>query len=160
MKKMKMINIKFLILMPIVLFSCELAKKEEASGRMENESKEPEIKEPVIEEFDKFFERFGEDSIFQIARISFPISYYSKDIMDNKKEYVYGKGDFGYINFVNDNTANQRETDAFEPLIETISDTETSYIRRGIDNGIRIEYFFNMNENGEWFLEKIIDNSN
>ena len=80
--------------------------------------------------------------------------------MDNKEEYVYGKGDFSYINFVNDNTANQRETDAYEALVETTSDTETTYIRSGIDNGIRIEYYFKMNENGEWFLEEVIDNSN
>ncbi len=140
----------------IIMSGCAETKKEEASEASE---KVPETKEIIREEFDTFFKRFSEDSVFQLSRIDFPISYYSVDIEDNKEEYVYNKNDFWYINFIEDSEAATRNADAYEPVIEK-GDSKTRYIRKGIDNGIRIEYYFEMNDKGEWYMVEIVDNSN
>lgn len=140
----------------IAMYGCGETKKEKASESIE---KAPETKEITREEFDTFFKRFSEDSVFQLSRVDFPISYYSVDIEDNKEEYVYSKDEFWYIDFTEDSEAATRSEDAYEPVIER-GDSKTLYIRKGIDNGIRIEYYFEMNDKGEWYLVEIIDNSN
>lgn len=144
------------VVMVILMSGCGETKKEEALKAGETA---PKTREIIREEFDTFFKRFSEDSVFQLSRIDFPISYYSVDIEDNKEEFVYDKNDFWYIDFTEDRQAATRNTDAYEPVIEK-GDLKTRYIRKGIDNGIRIEYYFERNATGEWYMVEIVDNSN
>jgi hypothetical protein len=137
------------------LQSCRETKKEKASESIE---KGPKAKEITREAFDTFFQQFSEDSIFQLSRIQFPISYYSVDIEDNKEEFVFSTDDFWYIDFTVDSEAATRSVDAYEPIIER-EDSKAVYVRKGIDNGIRIEYYFERNDEGKWHLTQIVDNS-
>jgi hypothetical protein len=165
MKKRKMIKMKmkYLVIIGIAfaVFGCGTeTKKEKAIESPKVTEKFSEVKEVTKEKFDTFFEKFGTDSVFQLSRISFPISYYTVDIEDNKEEYVYSKDDFWYIDFTEDSQAAERKVDAYEPVIKRDDDSKATYIRMGIDNGIRIEYYFEMNDKGEWYLVEIVDNSN
>lgn len=135
--------------------SCNENQKEKASGTTK---REPVSQETTNEAFNTFFQHFSDDSVFQLSRIQFPISYYSMDIEDNKEEYVFNKNDFWYIDFTVDSEAAIRSVDPYEPIIER-EDSKAIYIRKGIDNGIRIEYYFERNDEGKWHLVRIIDNS-
>lgn len=135
---------------------CDETKKEEIS---ESDEKSVGTTKITTEEFNTFFKRFSEDSVFQLSRVGFPLSYYSVDIEDNKEEYVYSKEEFWYTDFTEDGEAAMRNVDAYEPVVEK-SDSKTLYTRQGIDNGIWIEYHFETNDQGEWYLVKIVDNSN
>lgn len=111
------------------------------------------------ETFAFFFQRFTSDSAFQHSRIQFPLSYYTFDIEDNKEEYVVAEGDWEFVHFSEDAEAAKRQIDAFAGIIKAINDSEVVYLRKGIDNGIRIEYHF-FRENGIWHMTKILDYSN
>jgi hypothetical protein len=156
---MKMKN-KIMYLVSIVIVVVMSACGETKIGKVsESIKKAHETNEINREEFDAFFNRFSEDSIFQLSRVNFPISYYSVDIENNKETYVYSKEEFWYTDFTKDREAVTLIEDAYETVIEE-GISKTLYIRKGIDNGIRIEYYFEMNEKGEWYLVKIIDYSN
>lgn len=162
-KKMKTkiwVNLWFAVVISVILFSCSGRPKTEETSINEPIEEVVEEKNPHKESFDLFFEEFAKDSVFQLSRVSFPISYYSIDIEDNKQEYVYNKDDFWHLDFVEDNEAAERAVDAYEPVLVRESPFKIKYIKKGIDNGIRIEYFFEMNDNGDWNLIKIIDYSN
>ncbi len=152
----------YLIIITVVAFGCTTQSKREEASSKEPETVETvkEKKEIEIEDFESFFKRFGEDSIFQFTRIGFPISYYTVDIEDNKEEYVYSRDDFWHTDFTQDVDAATQEIDQYEPVTKKRSDTEITYIRMGIDNGIRIEYYFEVDPTGKWQLIKIIDSSN
>lgn len=113
-----------------------------------------------LENFDEFFLCFSTDTIFQLSRIVFPISYHSIDIEDNKKEYTYTEQDFWYLDFSMDVNASDQIIDAYKPQIIKEGNSKIIYIKKGIDNGIMIEYHFEANDFGKWQLIKIVDKSN
>jgi hypothetical protein len=153
-------NYQLALLSTIVVFiiSCTLEPSRDA-GKV-NKDVVDEKNMPIKEDFEAFFQDFATDSMFQSLRIAYPISYYSIDIEDNQEEYVYNKNDFWYIDFTKDSEASAQIVDAYEPLIIKEDDSKILYVRKGIDNGIRIEYHFEINKLGKWHLTKIVDTSN
>jgi hypothetical protein len=112
------------------------------------------------ESFDTFFKKFSSDSIFQLCRIRFPLSYYVVDIMDNEEEFILLTKDWLFEDFINDHDAMKSKYDQFEGIVLKISNIEYKYVRKGIDNGIKIEYYFELEiEDCRWFLVKIINSS-
>jgi hypothetical protein len=154
-KRTNNMQFSYLVFIAFMLFSCrtETTKQNEINNQKISNVRDE-------EDFTLFLEKFGEDSVFQLSRISFPISYYKIDIEDNKEEFVYQKNDFWYIDFSKDISAANKQTDAFESLTKMDGDAKATYIRKGIDNGIRMEYYFERNEKGEWWMVKVVDNSN
>ena len=152
----------YLIIITVIIFSCrtKLGREETSSKELKTTNRVEEKEEIKIEDFESFFKKFSKDSIFQFTRIDFPISYYTIDIEDNKEEYIYNRDEFWYTDFTKDAEAATQEIDPYEPIVRRKSDTEVTYIRMGIDNGIRIEYYFILDPTGKWRMTKIIDNSN
>ena len=153
-------NYQLALLSTMVVFviSCTLEPSSDAGK--ENKDVVGELNMPIKEDFETFFLDFATDSMFQSSRIAYPISYYSIDIEDNQEEYVYNKNDFWYIDFTMDIEASTQIVDAYEPLIIKEDNSKILYVRKGIDNGIRIEYHFEINKIGKWHLIKIVDTSN
>ncbi len=111
-----------------------------------------------MEGFEEFFESFKSKSDFQARRISFPLEVETYDILDNKQTRRLNYGDWSYIDFTKDADAINFELSAFETVIEHKSSSQVIYLRRGIDNGIRMVYHFE-NIDSKWFLTKIVDQS-
>lgn len=63
------------------------------------------------------------------------------------------------IDFTRDAVSDKKVTDAYETEIKKTGTDEIDYIRRGIDNGILVTFKFRLVE-AEWYLEKIVDESN
>lgn len=147
-----------LSIMVVFVISCTLEPSRDAGK--EDKDVVGEFNVLVKEDFEAFFQDFATDSMFQSSRIAYPISYYSIDIEDNQEEYVYNKYDFWYIDFTVDSEASTQIVDAYEPLIIKEDKSKILYVRKGIDNGIRIEYHFEINKTGKWHLIKIVDTSN
>lgn len=111
-----------------------------------------------IENFNAFFDRFSKDSIFQKSRVRFPLPYKSVDIMDDAEEVSIKESEWSYIDFISDQNAHKRNTDAFTGTAEALDASNARYVRRGIDNGIFVEYLFKRDT--LWRLEQVIDKSN
>ncbi|MDJ1468636.1 DUF4348 domain-containing protein [Cytophagaceae bacterium DM2B3-1] len=107
--------------------------------------------------FDPFFQKFSKDSIYQKQHISFPLPYYEWDIENKLSEEIINRNQWKFINFSKDKYMSSREIDAYTQVSVQKKDT-LIYIRNGIDNGIRIEYFFTQKDK-MWYLVKIIDKS-
>jgi hypothetical protein len=148
-----------IILLFFMISACDNNQEKKSTENIRNIEKADSKEEVSSEKFEAFFDRFSKDSVFQISRVEFPISYYAVDIEDNKEEYVYNKAEFWYTDFTEDSEAITRDVDAYKPVLEK-GESKTLYTRKGIDNGIWIEYHFETNDKGEWYLVKIIDNSN
>ncbi len=110
------------------------------------------------EKFEDFFAKFSIEESFQLSRITFPIKYVSFDITDELTESNIEKLDWKFTDFSNDSAAADRDSDAYEVIVDQSSNGEVIYTRTGIDNGIRIHYHFQL-KNSKWFLSKIIDKS-
>ena len=111
----------------------------------------------VDEMFKDFFARFASDSVYQKKQIRFPLPYISTDIMDHVEEVIIEESDWKYIDFTQDGISDDSGIDEFEVII-TREDQGFIYLRRGIDNGIYIEYHFE--DSGEvWVLTRIHNQS-
>tara|TARA_R110000868_G_scaffold257996_4_gene515252 strand:+ start:544 stop:1059 length:516 start_codon:yes stop_codon:yes gene_type:complete len=171
MKKIIIIRKWFLMIMPTAfLLYCTPTEKNTdriQKEQIENKRNESSLddKRPIEElsfkenSFEDFFKKFSGDSIFQKRRIRYPISCYTFDILDNREEYVISREDWVFENFMRDKEAPQFEYDAYESVVKKIDVGEVIYKRRGIDNGIMVEYYFFL-RNEKWILEQIIDRSN
>jgi ribosomal protein L19 len=80
--------------------------------------------------------------------------------MDNEEEFILLTKDWLFEDFINDHDAMKSKYDQFEGIVLKISNIEYKYVRKGIDNGIKIEYYFELEiEDCRWFLVKIINSS-
>lgn len=97
------------------------------------------------EDFNAFFQKFKNDSLFQKQRIDNPLTVviYEEDVEEVTKQQVK------YVSF------NQKDWD-MKISIETekISKDTVNVILEGIDTGVRIEHMF-VNRNIEWHLFQI-----
>ncbi len=122
-----------------------------------NEKKELAMPNSTV--FNLFFEKFATDSIFQYSSVNFHITYYSYDIEDKLTEIVINQSEWYFIDFSKDEVARNNKVDAYEIIVEELDNGQVIYVRRGIDNGILIQYFFEY-KGIKWGLFKIIDRSN
>ena len=141
----------------ILMSKCSIPKEGDSSKKEETVKI---VKEEMsVESFDKFFLRFGSDSIFQFSRIQFPLSKEVFDLYDDKvaKEEV-SSGQWRFVNFSKDVNAFKKEIDAFKIIIEEKEPGLVQYKRIGIDNGILMEYLFKLKK-GKWYLVRLSDMS-
>ena len=106
------------------------------------------------ENFDEFFEKFKNDSLFQIERVKFPWIIPS----EHGKDLVINKGDWRHADFAYDTNSATVEIDAYTQEIVTYGDT-VKIEQRGVDNGIYIDFVFVKIDN-KWFLYAEKDLSN
>ena len=111
----------------------------------------------VNEMFDDFFTRFASDSLFQKEQIKFPLLYISTDIEDNVEEIIIEENEWTFIDFTQDGISDDSGIDEFDVIIVR-ENRGFIYTRRGIDNGIYIEYHFSDLEE-TWQLTKINNQS-
>lgn len=109
------------------------------------------------EVFKDFFKEFSSNSNFQLSRIQFPLkhSYYDGDSL---MEDEIASDDWEYIDFNRDSSASARKEDAYSIELKS-SPSSVEYVRKGIDNGISMSYYFEKKKT-QWFLVKIVDRSN
>ena len=110
------------------------------------------------ENFNTFFNRFQEDSVFQIKRIEFPIKYYihesgsymddSGNIVDlSDRVVIVNKNEWKYQNF-----------NEYEKIISEINGNEYNVELQIVDTGVSINYIFKI-YNDKWYLIEIKDES-
>ena len=110
--------------------------------------------------FQAFFLQFSGDSLFQISRIQFPLKYsyfegYSDSLMVERIEV----NDWNYIDFKDDSLAYKNIEDAYQIHFIEKGQDRVEYLRKGIDNGINMNYAFKRIVS-QWFLVEIVDRSN
>lgn len=107
------------------------------------------------EDFKTFWKSFVNDSVFQIERTQFPLTYIYfqyEEIEEEHDEMITEKvpaEDWGFVILEDEYSKNKikKENDTY--IVEKV----------GIENGIYIKYTFSAN-NGKWYLVKIVDQSN
>lgn len=108
------------------------------------------------EDFSSFFYNFSKDSVFQKERIIFPLKYSYEDIDSGLINELLDNNKWFYIDFNKDKSAKNNNVDAFEVIVKKISENKIKYIRKGIDNGILVEFYF-IKINDKWFLVSVND---
>jgi hypothetical protein len=149
-----------LFALTLLLLNCKEEKKNEIIPQKKELEKNIQIEEECLQDFEQFFEEFAKDSIFQKEHVKFPFKYYfHEDIMSDKFsiEIVKSKIFYKFIDFTKDQKAMESEYDRFTVEKNETKDT-VIYKRIGYDNGINIEYKFNL-INGCWYLISITDTS-
>lgn len=141
--------------------SCKQKQEPEIQEIPEMKTEKPiENQSADVENFDTFFKKFSQDSVFQKKRTKFPlkIAYY-EDVTESEDLTVrYTKEtETPSIDFTKDALAMNKETDKFTFKIEKTANGMI-YKRIGYDNGIYISYIFLLSGNS-WFLSEIIDES-
>ncbi|MDP3443565.1 MAG: DUF4348 domain-containing protein [Ignavibacteria bacterium] len=117
------------------------------------------IVKPQNESFDKFISKFTQDSIFQLSRVSFPLSYISWDYEKDKEctTFIQKKSyQFDRLHYF---LANRGE-DAYPVFYDNFNcefkdNGEMVFQWKGFSSGDRRYYFKRMN--GIWILVKILD---
>lgn len=144
-----------ILLVVFILISC-YDKKEKKVIVKGSQQKEYPKSENCSENFDKFFEKFARDSIYQKKHVKYPLkSYFYKDLMsdDLSIEIIKNESSFKYIDFTMDYLAMNNEYGKFS--VEKIqSKNIIIYKRIGYDNGINIAFKFHFIEQC-WFLVSI-----
>lgn len=151
----------FLLFALISLFlNCKEEKKNEIKPKKKGTEKNIQVEEECLQDFEQFFQQFAKDSIFQKEHVKFPFKYYfHEDIMSDNfsTEIIKSNSFYKYIDFTKDQKAMEYEYDRF--TVEKIETKDTViYKRIGYDNGINIQYKFNLID-GCWYLISITDTS-
>lgn len=110
------------------------------------------------EDFEKFFEKFCTDSMFQKSRVRFPFPEISYDIEDNKTINSLTSVDWTSINLKYDSSAYYKKVDSYKQIFEIESDRAKVGFR-GIDNGIYFDFIFEIPDS-TWQLVRYVDYSN
>lgn len=127
---------------------------------MQSRTEDIAVDSGIDSSFKTFFLRFGTDSVFQKSSIKFPVPYHDYvEYADSTSVDLIQEPDWNYINFADDSLARNQTEDAYEISFESNASDQVEYVRTGIDNGINIRYIF-IKKDDQWFLEKIIDQSN
>jgi hypothetical protein len=72
------------------------------------------------ENFEEFFKVFSSDPEFQLNRVKFPLSYYSYDIEDKLEDVEIMEKEWDFIDFREDEKANDREVDAYDGSVSDV----------------------------------------
>ena len=114
----------------------------------------------TYDDFDRFFERFSKDSIYQKQRIKYPLNESYIKSLDPTVIHVnkINVNEYRFINFGIDKYALQKEYDKYIVKIEKLNSNLVQYYWYGYDNGINITYKFKLIGNC-WLLVEILDRS-
>ena len=111
------------------------------------------------ENFDVFFEKFKNDSSFQITRVKFPWTLVTWEPgTDAASKQLINQKDWKHLGFYYEAGYATRQIDAYTQQVKSYGDTVKLELR-GVDNGIMTDYEFAM-DNRKWFLVSAKDYSN
>jgi hypothetical protein len=152
-----------IILLTTLFTACATKPTESASvGEADSTTQEtpgqPETSD-AAENFEDFFERFKNDSLFQVSRVKFPwtLTTWEPGTDAPSKELVNKKG-WKHIDFHYEDTYATRQIEAYTQQVKSYGDT-VKLEMRGVDNGILTDYEFTQ-DNNKWFLVSAKDYSN
>lgn len=145
-----------ILLIFLALFSCKNQSNNFKSKENKDSTQENSIQKEETEEtdFDKFFEKYRSDSVFQVNHTKFPLKISNVELEEITTTFIQ-KSDWKFDNF-EDNR--KTEYDQYEYVKEIGNENLVLYEMRGIDNGILVIYKFMFN-NQKWMLEEIEDGS-
>jgi len=151
-------NILYLII--LLFLSCKKDKNLEHKLTAEKKANLVEQQKSSKEDFNNFFVKFSNDSIFQKDRVKDTLYLHNLVETDKFEILKFTKEDISYMDFRDDNLAYKKEYDKYR--VETvIKKDSTNYSMYGIDNGILLHYVFKRDkQNNEWYLTSIHDYSN
>ena len=110
-----------------------------------------------IEDFDDFFYKFRNDSIFQISRVQFPLRFEGlSDGYTKEEKSNINKQDWAYKQFFSSEEYYVEISKS--PDIKEKETGKRLLSFNGIENGIYVSYEFRL-LNNKWFLIKWIDRS-
>lgn len=107
--------------------------------------------------FHSFLVKFSTNEEFQLTRIDFPFNAKILDIEDNEKNIIITKDEWHHENLIDTSNIETREFDSYSQSLE-LNDSTATIELRGIDNGIRVDYNFQL-RNGRWYLTNLFDGS-
>ena len=129
-------------------------------GREDKKKKDSQIDQNCNMTFEKFFDKFSRDSIFQKKRIRFPLKEsYVVDMESSEMQTdMINSPEYSYRNFRLDKEAKNKKYGKYTVDIEKVNDTIVNYKHKGIDNGIYRVYIFEQIK-ACWHLTEILNRS-
>ena len=142
----------------LIVINCTNKKKEVSNSeqshkaKVEKENISSELSNAIDSDFEIFLKRFNKDSLFQISRVKFPITY---KYTDWEKDYelteeTVTKENYLIFDFEYQDSLRTRKYDKYEQFIK-VEGEKATIETRGIDNGIRADYYFEKIY-GKWIL--------
>lgn len=115
--------------------------------------------EAVDVDFYSFLNYFNSDTDFQKSRVLFPLKLeYLGENMEEIVQERIGADEYQIIDLSYSEDIMNREQDAYEQIVNKISDNMMSIELRGVENGINVQYRFQKILD-RWYLEFIGDYS-
>lgn len=135
----------------IITFQCLLSCNTKIDTKTENVATQGDKTNKQLQEnFNVFFEKFKQDTLFQVQRIDDPLSIVFTDEYEMEEEMYQSTK---YVSF------NQKDWDIKISYVgKKVSNDTTNVILQGLDTGIYIEHFFAKRE-GKWYLFRIKNSS-
>jgi len=149
------INKLILILLFVLFCGCNNNSKSKTEIRnLEKDTTSLFEIQTTEEDFQSFFTKFQQDSVFQLARIKFPLSiniYEFDDSSDtpvlHNRKVIIDKKERKYKSF-----------DKYIKIISKISENKYNVELQIEDTGVSLNYIFEL-DNGKWCLMEIKDES-
>lgn len=160
-----------LLFTSIFLLNCSNQNSEKESQKVTGTTSEPtkeqteliekSVPAPVSQlmdsSFDSFLIEFSNNETFQLTRVDFPLNVKIIDIEDKEENISIIKDEWQHSNLLDTAGIETQEYGKYSQTVEVTNSIATVKLR-GIDNGIRIDYTFQLRE-GRWFLTKIFNTS-
>lgn len=102
------------------------------------------------ESFNDFFDKFKSDSVFQAARVKFPLTLVTWGDDDNPMTETIESGSWRHLRFEYKDEFGSRKIDAYTQETKIYADSAKIELR-GVDNGIYLDFVFTK-VNGLWTL--------
>ncbi|WP_289659597.1 DUF4348 domain-containing protein [Flavobacterium panacagri] len=104
------------------------------------------------EDFNAFFTKFNADPKFQVSRVIFPLKYQMNNDDFELSDYTMSKDKYKVL------TLNKKSDEKYLKRTISIKKHKATIQQRGLDNGIYVDYIFELKDN-QWFLKTWIDQS-
>ncbi len=143
-----------ILLIFLALFSCNNQNNDSKIKESTDSTQENSIQREETD-FEKFFEKYRSDSVFQVNHTKFPLKCVHIELEEITTTFIQ-KNNWEFNDFEDNKTS---EYDQYEYVKEIGNANLVLYEMRGIDNGILVIYKFMFN-NQKWMLEEIEDASN
>jgi len=109
-------------------------------------------KKTTPEDFNEFFKKFNSDAKFQVSRVIFPLKYKANNDDFELTDYTMTKEKYKTLNL------DRKSDDKHLKRTLVVKKNKVTLQERGIDNGIYIDYIFELKDNN-WFLKTWLDES-
>ncbi len=139
-----------LLVLSVLFAACGQSNSTSATATTKATQKE-------YENFPDFFQAFGSDTAYQLAHITFPLLWVEHII--DEDEPIRGsvqQADWLFIDFVTESSDSPPPFQEFTTEFARPDSNTVLYTRKGIDNGIFMEFTFQLT-NGGWMMVKVED---